>query len=54
MRVCALEMRGIATAGQRHGTIVSRFGRTFVKRGPLDAALGRAFNKTLELRKEGD
>lgn len=36
----ALEARGIATGGQRHGTIVSRFGRTFVKQGPVDAALG--------------
>jgi uncharacterized protein (UPF0332 family) len=27
----ALAMRGIATGGQRHGTIISRFGRTFVK-----------------------
>ena len=50
----ALEMRGMATGGQRHGTIISRFGRTFVKHGPLDPALGRALNKTLELRKEGD
>jgi uncharacterized protein (UPF0332 family) len=50
----ALEMRGIATGGQRHGTIIGRFGRTFVKNGPLDPALGRALNKTLELRREGD
>jgi uncharacterized protein (UPF0332 family) len=50
----ALGMRGIATGGQRHGTLISRFGRTFVKHGPLDPALGRALNKTLELRKEGD
>jgi uncharacterized protein (UPF0332 family) len=50
----ALEMRGIATGGQRHGTIIGRFGRTFVKHGPVDPALGRALNKTLELRKEGD
>jgi uncharacterized protein (UPF0332 family) len=50
----ALEMHGIATGGQRHGTIIGRFGRAFVKNGPLDPALGRALNKTLELRKEGD
>jgi uncharacterized protein (UPF0332 family) len=50
----ALEMRGIATGGQRHGTIIGRFGRTFVKDGPLDPALGGALNKTLELRREGD
>ncbi len=50
----ALEMRGIATGGQRHGAIIGRFGRTFVKDGPLDPALGRALNKTLELRREGD
>jgi uncharacterized protein (UPF0332 family) len=30
----ALEMRGIATGGERHGTIIGRFGRTFVKHGP--------------------
>jgi uncharacterized protein (UPF0332 family) len=50
----ALETRGIATGGQRHGAIIGRFGRTFVKDGSLDPALGRALNKTLELRKEGD
>ena len=50
----ALEMRGIATGGQRHGAIIGRFGRAFVKDGPLDPALGRALNKTLELRREGD
>jgi uncharacterized protein (UPF0332 family) len=50
----ALEMHGIATGGQRHGTIIGRFGRAFVKNGPLDPALGRALNKALELRKEGD
>jgi uncharacterized protein (UPF0332 family) len=50
----ALEMRGIATGGQRPGTVIGRFGRAFVKDGPLDPALGRALNKTLELRKEGD
>jgi uncharacterized protein (UPF0332 family) len=49
----ALEMRGIATSGQRHGTIIGRFGRTFVKHGPLDPALGRALNKALELRRGG-
>jgi uncharacterized protein (UPF0332 family) len=47
-------MRGIATGGQRHGTVIGRFGRTFVKQGPLDPALGRALNKSLELRREGD
>jgi uncharacterized protein (UPF0332 family) len=50
----ALEMRGFATGGQRHGTIIGRFGRTFVKHGPLDPGLGRALNKTLELRREDD
>jgi uncharacterized protein (UPF0332 family) len=50
----ALEMRGIATGGQRHGAIIGRFGRTFVKDGPLDPTLGRALNKALELRREGD
>ena len=50
----ALEVHGIATGGQRHGTIIGRFGRTFVKDGPLDPALGRALNKALELRREGD
>jgi uncharacterized protein (UPF0332 family) len=50
----ALEMRGITTGGQRHGTVIGRFGRTFVKKGPLDPALGRALNKALELRREGD
>jgi uncharacterized protein len=50
----ALELRGIATGGQRHGTVIGRFGRVFVKAGPLDPALGRALNKALELRREGD
>jgi uncharacterized protein (UPF0332 family) len=50
----ALETRGIVTGGQRHGAIIGRFGRTFVKGGSLDPALGRALNKTLELRREGD
>jgi uncharacterized protein (UPF0332 family) len=48
----ALEKRGIATGSQRHGTIIGRFGRMFVKHGPLDPALGRALNKALELRRE--
>jgi uncharacterized protein (UPF0332 family) len=50
----ALETRGIATGGQRHGTIIGRFGGTFIKQGSLDPALGRALNKALELRREGD
>lgn len=38
----ALETRGIATGGQRHGTIIGRFGRTFIEERSLDPALGRA------------
>lgn len=50
----ALELRGIVSGGQRHGTVIRRFGLEFVKNGPLDAAYGRNLNKALELRREGD
>jgi len=50
----ALEARGAATGGQRHGAVIRRFGLTFVKNGPLGAAHGRNLNKALEIRNEGD
>jgi hypothetical protein len=50
----ALEARGIATGGQRHGAVSRRFGLTFVKHGPLATAHGRNLNKALEIRNEGD
>jgi uncharacterized protein (UPF0332 family) len=50
----ALEARGIATSSARHGAVIRRFGLTFVKNGPLDAAHGRNLNKALEIRNEGD
>jgi uncharacterized protein (UPF0332 family) len=33
----ALETRGIATGGQRHGTVIGRFGRTLVKDGLIES-----------------
>lgn len=50
----ALEARGIATGGQRHGAVIRRFGLTFVRNGPLETAHGRNLNKALEIRHEGD
>ena len=50
----ALEARGAATGGQRHGAVIRRFGLTFIKNGPLGGAHGRNLNKALEIRNEGD
>ena len=50
----ALDARGAATGGQRHGAVIRRFGLAFVKGGPLGAAHGRNLNKAFEIRNEGD
>ena len=50
----ALEARGIATGGQRHGAVIRRFGLTFVRHGPIETVHGRNLNKALEIRHEGD
>ena len=50
----ALEARGAATGGQRHGAVIRRFGLAFIKNGPLGGARGRNLNKALEIRNESD